>query len=181
LTRGASLILPAGRLDVIAYGCTSGTIAMGEATIARRIREVRPGIAVTTPFTAVLAGLAALQARHTILLTPYSLPVTMTMCDFLERSGIEVVRAATFDLKLDSEMNRVSPASIRRAVHELDDADCEAVFVCCTALRANGVIEELERALGKPVISSNQALAWHALRLAGYREQVANFGRLLRL
>jgi maleate isomerase len=30
------------------------------------------------------------------------------------------------------------------------------------------------------VISSNQALAWHALRIAGYKDPVPNFGRLLR-
>lgn len=181
LMRAASLILPAGRLDVIAYGCTSGTIAMGEATIADRIRNVRPDIAVTTPFTAALAGLAALQARRIALLTPYSFPVTKSMCDFIERGGIEIVCAATFNMDLDSEMNRVSPASIRRAIHKLDRPDCEAIFVCCTALRANSVIEELEHELGKPVISSNQALAWHALRLVGYREHVENFGQLLRL
>lgn len=180
LTRAASLILPAGRLDVMVYGCTSGTIAMGEATVAMRIHEVRPGIPISTPFTAALAALAALRVKHIVLMTPYIVPLASRMRDYLEGNGISVARAATCNIEHDSDMNRVSPASIRRIVRELDGPDAEAVFICCTALRANSVIEDLERELGKPVISSNQALAWHALRMVGYNDQVPNFGRLLR-
>ena len=77
-------------------------------------------------------------------------------------------------------MNRVSPASIAHIVRDLDDTDVEAFFICCTALRANSVIDALERDLRKPVVSSNQALAWHALRIAEFTDHVSNFGRLLR-
>jgi maleate isomerase len=180
LTRAASLILPAGRLDVMVYACTSGTIAMGEATVAARIHEVRPGIPITTPFTAAIAALVALRLKHIVLFMPYTVPVARMMIDHLESNGISVARAATCSIEHDSDMNRVSPESIRRNIRELNGSDAEAVFICCTALRANSVIEGLERELGKPVISSNQALAWHALRIAGYKDQVPSFGRLLR-
>ncbi len=56
----------------------------------------------------------------------------------------------------------------------------DAVFVSCTTLRVAGIVEAAERQLGKPVISSNLALAWHSLRLAGYRRPVPGFGELLR-
>ena len=57
----------------------------------------------------------------------------------------------------------------------------DAVFVACTSLRLAAVVEEIERASGKPALSSNHAMAWHALRLAGYRDPVPGFGRLFRI
>lgn len=180
LTRAASLILPAGRLDVMVYGCTSGAIAMGEAIVAARIHEVRPGIPISTPFAAARAALAALHTKRIAMMMPYTVSVARMMSDCLENNGISVVRVATCNIERDSDMNRVSPASISRIVCDLNGPDVDAFFICCTALRANGVIEALERDLGKPVISSNQALAWHALRTAGFTDQVPNFGQLLR-
>jgi maleate isomerase len=181
LKRAAALILPAGRLDVMIYGCTSGTIAMGEATVAARIHEVRPGIPITTPFRAALEALAVLRAKRIVLMMPYTVPVARMMSDHLEKNGISVLRAATCNLEHDSDMNRVSPPSIRRIIREINGPDVDAVFICCTALRGNSVIEGLEIELGKPVISSNQALAWHALRSAGYKSRVPKFGSLLRI
>ena len=54
-----------------------------------------------------------------------------------------------------------------------------AVLLSGTGLPTIGVIEVLERDLGKPVVSSNQASLWRALRLAGVRESISGFGRLL--
>ena len=48
----------------------------------------------------------------------------------------------------------------------------------CTSLRALQIIPQAEAALGKPVISSNQALAWHMMRLAGLANGPINAGRL---
>lgn len=57
-------------------------------------------------------------------------------------------------------------------------ADCEGVFVSCTSLRVAHIISQAEAQLGKPVIASNQALAWHLLRLAGVEQQSPQFGAL---
>jgi maleate isomerase len=55
----------------------------------------------------------------------------------------------------------------------------DAVFISCTNLRALNLIAELESKLAKPVISSNQALGWHCLRLAGVKSKLSQYGRLL--
>ena len=39
-------------------------------------------------------------------------------------------------------------------------------------LRVAGLVERLEQQLGKPVTSSNHALAWHSLRLASWHDPV---------
>jgi len=41
-------------------------------------------------------------------------------------------------------------------------------------------VEALEARLGKPVSSSNHALAGHSLRLPRYAKPIAEFGRLMR-
>ena len=61
-----------------------------------------------------------------------------------------------------------------------DAPAAQAVLISGTGLPTVGMLEGLERELGKPVISSNQACLWRALRLAGVSEPVAGFGRLLR-
>jgi hypothetical protein len=61
-----------------------------------------------------------------------------------------------------------------------DASGADAVLLSGTGLPTVAVLEMLERDLGKPVISSNQACLWQALRLAGVREAIPGFGRLLR-
>ena len=61
-----------------------------------------------------------------------------------------------------------------------DVPDADAVVLSGTGLPTIGVLEELERELRKPVISSNQASLWAALRLARITDAVADFGSLLR-
>jgi maleate cis-trans isomerase len=58
------------------------------------------------------------------------------------------------------------------------DPKIEAVFASCTNLRTLPVIETCERRLGKPVISSNLALAWHMMHLAGLPTAGRGPGRL---
>jgi maleate isomerase len=57
----------------------------------------------------------------------------------------------------------------------------DGLFISCTALRVSLVLRAPEDALGKPVVASNQALAWDCLRQAGYRDPVSGYGRLLQL
>jgi maleate isomerase len=56
--------------------------------------------------------------------------------------------------------------------------DVDAVFVSCTSLRVAEHVAAFEAELGKPVTSSNHAMAWHALRLAGVADRIPAFGRL---
>ena len=51
-------------------------------------------------------------------------------------------------------------------------------MISCTNLRCLRIIPRIEARTGIPVISSNQALGWHMLRLAGVNERMPAFGRL---
>jgi maleate isomerase len=178
----AGLILPGSRLDVVAYGCTSGTVVIGEDKVFARIREARPEVACTTPITGAIAGLKALGACRVALLTPYIEEVNQMLRRFIEARGIEVPVMGSFNHENDIEVARITEESIRAAVRRLAAAGpVDAVFVSCTSLRVAAIAESLEAEVGVPVTSSNHAMAWHCLRLAGYREPVPGLGRLFRV
>ena len=52
LERCLENILPGLPLDVVAFGCSSGTVAIGEAQLNARIQAVKPGAKTTNPVTA---------------------------------------------------------------------------------------------------------------------------------
>lgn len=179
IAAGVALIRPGERLDVVAFGCTSASMVIGEERVFERIREVRPGVACTTPITAARVGLDALGLRRIALLTPYVRSINDAMRQYLGARGIDVVRMGSFEHGNDNEVARIDAGSVRRAVLTLGcNDDVDAVFVSCTSLRLAESVADIERELGKPVTSSNHAMAWHALRLAGVRDRLPQFGRL---
>lgn len=182
LTAATDVILPGVPLDVVAYGCTSGAMVIGEGRVAERIRAARPGVAVTTPITGALAAIKALGAKRIALLTPYIDRINQMMRRYIEARGIGVPVMGSFNNENDNEVACIAPQSLKDAAAELAaEPSVDAVFVACTSLRLAEVVEEIEAKAGKPALSSNHAMAWHALRLAGYREPVAGFGRLFRI
>jgi maleate isomerase len=180
LTRATDLLVPGSDLHAVAFGCTAGTVAIGEEAIAERLAAARPGVPSTTPIRAALVGFAALAVRRVAMLVPYMDEVIQPVRAFLEDHGVAVTAITSFNIESDVDMARIPPTAIVEAGVEADRPDADALFVSCTALRAAQVAEALEARLGKPVVTSNQALCWHALRLAGIACPVPGHGRLLR-
>lgn len=179
IKKGVDLILPGAHLDVVGFGCTSATMMLGEETVGRHIRRARPGIAFTTPVTAAFAGFRALGARRVAVLTPYMDEVNEGIRAYVERSGFQVPVMGSFKEIDDLVAARISPASIMAAAEQLvRDADVDALFVSCTSMRIALFVDELERRIGIPATSSNHAMAWHCLRLAGIDDRLPQFGRL---
>jgi len=179
LPRAAALLPARIGFDAIGYGCTSGATLIGEERVARIVRGAHPGARVSDPLTAVKAALEVLDLRHIALVTPYPAPVTCEMQDTLRAAGVEVAAVASFDQSDDFTVARIAPASILDAVLRVGArGDCDGVFVSCTSLRATRIIAEAESHLNKPVVASNQALAWHLMRLTGLTEAPEGAGRL---
>lgn len=181
LTEAADLLVPGAALSAICYSCTSGTIEIGAVAVATAVNAARPGVPVVTPPEAAIAAFAALGARRVALLTPYLVETTQPMAAYLVARDVELVAARCLGLADDREMARISHDSIIAAAVEADHPDAEALFISCTALPALGVIDEIERRIGKPVISSNQACLWQLRRHAGSASPLAGFGRLFML
>lgn len=179
LAQAADLLLPGTPLHGIAFGCTSGTVAIGFERVRQTIQQRRPGVPVATPITGARKAFTSLGAARIAMLTPYPEDVNRLVARYWADGGVDVVSFATFGLQTDLEMTSVPPEAIERAGLALDARGADAVFVCCTALRAVSTIATLEERLGVPVVTSNQAMLWDMLGQAGHAEPVAGFGRLL--
>jgi len=179
IATGTELLLPGLDLQVVAFGCTSGTIVIGEQEVFAQIRRIRPGVACTSPITAAMAGLNALNVERIALLTPYVESVNNLFKEHIEARGIEISRIATFNHAVDAEVARIDADTLKRAILKIGACDdVDAVFVSCTSLRMCDHTREIEQLLGKPVLASNSAMAWHALRLAGVDDVLPQWGRL---
>ena len=174
-------LLPRGT-QAIAYACTSGATVIGPERVQALVRQHHPDCVVTNPITAVVAALQALKAHRIAFVTPYVPEVNAPMRAFLAKNGIETVAEASFEQKDDWTVARITESSTCKAMIDIGKSvKCDAVFASCTNLRTFGIIEEVEAELGVPVVSSNQALIWHLLKLAGAEAKGWGPGRLFAL
>ena len=166
---GSAALLPGERpLDVIAYACTSGATVIGSDAVAAAVQLAHPGAEVTNPARAVLAALDQLGTRNIGVVSPYVEDVSEAVCTLLRDDGRNPVKVGSFGQAEEAVVARISHASVEEAICAVGaDHEVEVVFASCTNLRTLPVIEACEKKLGKPVISSNMALAWHLMKLAG--------------
>lgn len=168
LPRALRLLPVARPLDVVAYGCTSASTMIGQAKVAAMIQAVHPTAAATNPITAVIAACRRLGVERLGLLTPYTLDVSAAMQALLEEAGLTITAFASFEQASDPLVARISPRSVLDGIRQVgDDTGVDAVFASCTNLRTYEILDAAEAAIGKPVVSSNAALAWHMRKLAG--------------
>jgi maleate isomerase len=179
LTGGAALILPGEELDAVCYSCTSASVVIGDAEIKAAIQAAKPGVPVVTPPLAAVSGLRALGARRLSILTPYTVETSRPMATYFAGHGFDIDRFTCLGFDDDREMARIAPSALVELAREAMAPQSEALFVSCTALRAALAITAMEAALGRPVISSNQATAWQCLRLCGDGGVRPEFGQLM--
>lgn len=176
----ADLVAPGLELDVMAFGCTSASMLIGNEAVAERLTRSRPGLPATNPWLASLCALRQLGIGRLAVLTPYATEVNRPLYQGLREAGFEVVAFGAFGLSLDTDIPAIHTEAIAAATADLlAGSRAEGVFFSCTNLRALPLFDSLEHRFGLPMVSSNQALFWHALQLAGQQADIAGCGRLL--
>ena len=177
LPTAAGLLPAAVNFAAIGYGCTSASTIIGPERVAGAIQTAHPDVPVTDPITAVIAALAKLRVKRLGFVTPYIADVSAAMRQMLECHGFEISAFTSFAQVEERVVARISEESVLQAVQNVGQ-DCDAVFTSCTNLRSFNIITRAETRIGKPVISSNSALAWHMIRLAGIQGRIAGPGQL---
>ena len=175
----ANKILPDEKINTIAYGCTSGTIAIGEDKIKEKILLAKPGCYVTTPVTSAIKAFKQMNIKKIALFTPYPDAVNKTILEYFIKKNIEVSSFASLNLNLDSEFANVDPNYILEISSKLETKNADALFISCTALPVLNILEDLEQIIQKPVLSSNQTLIWDTIRSIGYKSPIKGYGKLL--
>lgn len=179
MSKIANDILPGENIDVIAYGCTSGTVAIGDKKIKEEINKSKVKAYVTTPITSALKAFKKLKIKKIAVLTPYPKEVNKTIFEYITKNHIEITNFSSFNLEFDSEIAKVDPEYLIEIIETIDHKDAEALFISCTALRAVEILDKIEKKISKYVVSSNQALIWDSLRLVNIDNAVSGYGKLL--
>jgi maleate isomerase len=109
-----------------------------------------------------------LGARRVSILTPYSAPVNQALGAYYVSRGLDVINVSGLDMDDDYAMTALSPECILAAGLKAMAPQADTLFISCTALRSSLAVERLEAALERPVVTSNQAIVWHALQLANH-------------
>lgn len=176
----SSLLLPELQLDSVAYGCTSGSVVIGDARIEADLAAATGAKRTSTLGGAVLRGLRAVGAQRVSVVTPYLDGINALELEYLEREGFTVDSFVGLGIELDQDIARVRPEFLKEFAAKNTHEDSDALFISCGALRTLDVIHDLEVMTGLPVITSNQAFMWDNLRGAGIEDKLDGYGWLFR-
>lgn len=168
ITEAAGTLVDA-RCDAVTFHCTANSTdggTEGEAFILDALRKAGAGN-VSTTATALRRALSVLKAKRVVMVTPYSQKVTDHEAEFLEAVGVEVLTAVGHGLA-DSDAYCAKPPSFwRDKTLEVRHKDADLYFVSCANTSSFSVIDELEKQLERPVITSNQIVVWDQVRALG--------------
>jgi maleate isomerase len=178
----ASLVLPDVTLDAIAYGCTSGSLVIGEDNVQHLLQQGDPKQVTSNPFSAVKAALGHVRAKNIVVLSPYVAAVNEPFYQALCTAGFNIVGWGSLNLTLDREIGSMDPEHLPALIDQLlteSDVLPDAVFISCTNFKALAKLDELEQCYGCYFMSSNQVMAWHLLHQLSISLPNPVAGRLL--
>jgi maleate isomerase len=178
MAEAAARLQPDVKPDVISYHCTSGSIINGEKRVMDEILKGAPYTKPMTLITAIVDVLHELSIKKLVVGTPYIDEINTVEAEFLTSKGFDVLDIQGLNLKTGIDFGQLTPKYIKDFALEIDHDDADALFLSCSGIRAIEVIQEVEDAIGKPVITSNQAQMWSCLRRAGIQDNIEGYGQI---
>ena len=152
--------LTSARPDVVVFGCTSAGALRGNAYEAQLIDWIagQTGAETISVAAAVRRAILARAPGLVGVITPYIDSLNDKIRQSLEDDGIEVAAIHGLAITENFAIAQVEPERIRQfAVESFKDSDIDLLFASCTNFRAFDAREEIEQALGLPVVTSNHA------------------------
>jgi len=170
-----------GRMSVIVYACLATSLVKGPGwtrEVERRI-AADAGCPATTAATATLEALRALGVRRVAIASPYPDQIQALLPGYIAEFGLDLVSTRNLGINNSLELWKIPGIEVRAFARAVDVPQAEALCIVATDLPTVGEIAKLESELGKPVVTTNQAILWKALALAGIGEPIHGFGILL--
>ena len=171
-------ILPDQKLDCVAYGCTSGAIAAGYKTILEKVNLAKPKTKVTTPITSAINAFKVLKANKISIFTPYTNEINQSLINYFESENIEISDLSYLDIASDLDIGKIDPNYLFEVLVNINLSKSDVLFISCTALPVLSLIKDIEKKIGKIILSSNQVLIWDTLRNINFKNKILDFGEL---
>ena len=176
----ATGLLNDAKCDPIVFHCTANSMSdgiSGEARIKKAIEEASKKPGVTTA-SATLAALKHLDAKRIVLVSPYRRKSHEHEMSFLSDAGFEIIGEKNLGLNGSDAYCGMPASKWFDTMLQMKDDKADAYFVSCANIQALDCLEDMEDALGAPVVTSNQLVIWKALRMAGINETIQGLGKL---
>jgi len=175
-------LLTQARVDVVAYACTAGSMATPADSIPDDM-TARSGTPCITTAAAIVAALRALGVRRVAVATPYHQALNDHEVHFLSDHGFEVTAIAGLGIGANGpqEYPRIAEtplAGVRAHALSVLGRGEDALLITCTDFPTLPLITGLEAETGLPVVTSNTATLWQALRRAGIADALPQGGQL---
>lgn len=178
----AAELLADARCDIIVFHCTGSSMHDGleaEREVIDAIEKATGRLATSTA-AALLAALEAMDARKIVLTAPSFEEGLASETRFIESAGYEVVSGRAVGLPgSDGFVAEPSETWVQVAIEE-QDPRADLMLMACTNLTTTEVIQEMEAATGRPVLTSNQSTLWYCLRRLGRNDDIPELGQLFK-
>jgi maleate cis-trans isomerase len=169
-------------VDAIVLAATAPSSRNGIGYDQELIKRIETAAArpATTASTALIQALAALDVQRLVLAAPWSDEINAIAVAFIEASGFTVLARRELGHVSNLEIGLLDQQTAFDLAMAVNRADAQAVMLACGNWQTMGIVDRLEAAIGKSVLTTNQVSLWGVLRLAGYHAPVFGCGRLLR-
>ncbi|MXP19813.1 maleate cis-trans isomerase [Gordonia sp. HNM0687] len=166
--------------DALIWACTSGSFLYGwdgaHEQVARVAEQV--GLPVSSTSLAFAAACRELGVTSVSVAATYPAPVADGFTAFLAGAGVTVISSSAHDIHTATEAGILDGDNLFEMVRAADSPDVQAILVPDTALHTIGWVADLEREIGKPVLTANQVTVWQATRLVGVDATTNGLGML---
>lgn len=161
--------LRAAKPDAVMWACTSGSFVFGWEGARQQALEVQEALEVPASSTslAFVDAVRALGLDSVAVAATYPEDVSRHFVELLSRGGIEVTQLVSHDIPTAALAGELDREGVLDLARSNDSPEAQAILIPDTALHSARWINELEAALGKPVLTANQVTVWQGLRLAG--------------
>lgn len=178
--RNEALKLGDANVDIIGFGCTTGSLVAGYKYDERIVENIEKatGKPVVATAGAVVEALKSLGLSRIAVATPYAERLNRLERRFIQQHGFSVSKMAGLGLTDNLKIAQTTPEALLSLVTKVDSNEAEGIFVSCTNLPTINIIAKLEKTLGKPVVSSNTATCWAMLRMVKHHFRIEGFGKL---
>ncbi|MFF0340547.1 maleate cis-trans isomerase [Kribbella sp. NPDC004875] len=179
LAEGAAELAPS-RPDAVMWACTSGSFVFGREGANIQAAGVAQALGVPASSTSIafVDACRALGLHKVAVAASYPEDVAQHFVRFLTGGDVEVVSMGSNGIITAAEVGTLTPDQVVAMVKAADHPDAEAILVPDTAMHTLAIIDELETAVGKPVLTANQVTVWKGLQLAGAVPSLPGLGTL---
>ena len=173
-------LLRDARVHAVLYCQTSAGFHLGaswDADVRARIARAADCPALSGA-QSVLDALRHLDVHRVALASPFPAALAQSAIGFLQQHSFIVTGVEGLDMHDNFQIAELPISEVVELIVSANNDECDAVLVPGGNMPCTAAIEVIEKQIGKPVVTTNQAGLWSVCRTLGLRTDLPRLGRL---